>query len=155
MNHIVGVLMVSVLAASGRSLGQTKEYKSGICCFSAKHAALRRKNKDWLAQNLSLNQDNASEWGDTSIRWQVGIKQQSLTHILHVINWFILRVCLSLLWFCVKCVLQRPVTWYLPWGTADFQIVWYMCNCSIHLYLSSGISAWFSYTNCSSLYPRW
>ena len=46
MNHIVGVLMVSVLAASGRSLGQTKEYKNGICCFSAKHAALRRKNKD-------------------------------------------------------------------------------------------------------------
>jgi hypothetical protein len=71
MNHIVGVLMVSVLAASGRSLGQTKEYKSGICCFSAKHAALRRKNKDWLAQNLSLNQDNASEWDDTSIRWQI------------------------------------------------------------------------------------
>jgi hypothetical protein len=46
MNHIVGVLMVSVLAVSGRSLGQTKEYKSGIYCFSAKHAALRRKNKD-------------------------------------------------------------------------------------------------------------
>jgi hypothetical protein len=67
MNHIVGVLMVSVLAVSGRSLGQTKEYKSGIYCFSAKHAALRRKNKDWLAQNLSLNQDNASEWGNTSI----------------------------------------------------------------------------------------
>ena len=23
--------------------GQTKDYKLGICCFSAKHAALRRK----------------------------------------------------------------------------------------------------------------
>ena len=23
--------------------GQTKEYKIGICCFSAKHAALRKK----------------------------------------------------------------------------------------------------------------
>ena len=34
--------------------GQTKDYKIGICCFSAKHAALRRKSKDWLAQN----QDN-------------------------------------------------------------------------------------------------
>jgi len=32
-------------------LGQTKDYKIGICCFSAKHAALRRKSKDWLAQN--------------------------------------------------------------------------------------------------------
>jgi len=32
-------------------LGQTKDYKIGICCFSAKHAALRRKSKDWLAWN--------------------------------------------------------------------------------------------------------
>ena len=31
--------------------GQTKDYKIGICCFSAKHAALRRKSKDWLARN--------------------------------------------------------------------------------------------------------
>jgi hypothetical protein len=43
--------------------GQTKDYKFGICCFSAKHAALRRKSKDWLAQN----QDKVSEWGDMLI----------------------------------------------------------------------------------------
>ena len=36
----------------------------GICYFSAKYTALRRKSKDWLAQN----QDNVSEWGDMSIR---------------------------------------------------------------------------------------
>ena len=30
--------------------GQTKDYKIGICCFSVKDAALRRKSKDWLAQ---------------------------------------------------------------------------------------------------------
>jgi hypothetical protein len=41
-------------------LGQTKDYKIGIYCFSTKHAALRRKTKDWLA----LNQDNVSEWCD-------------------------------------------------------------------------------------------
>jgi hypothetical protein len=48
----IGGVMVSVLASSAvdrgfepRS-GQTKDYKIGICCFSAKHAALRRKNKD-------------------------------------------------------------------------------------------------------------
>ena len=40
--------------------GQTKDYKIGICCFSAKHTALRRKSKDWLAGN----HDNVSEWGD-------------------------------------------------------------------------------------------
>ena len=43
--------------------GQTKDYKIGICCFSAiKHDALRRKSKDWLTRN----QDYASEWGDRS-----------------------------------------------------------------------------------------
>ena len=62
--------MVSVLASSAidrefepRS-GQTKEYKIGICCFSAKHAALRGKSKDWLARN----QNNVTEWSDTSTR---------------------------------------------------------------------------------------
>jgi hypothetical protein len=44
--------------------GQTKHYKIGICCFSAKHAALRRKSKDWLA----WNQNNVSEWSDISTR---------------------------------------------------------------------------------------
>jgi hypothetical protein len=43
--------------------GQTKDYKIGICCFSAKHAALRRKSKDWFV----WNQDNVPEWGDMSI----------------------------------------------------------------------------------------
>ena len=42
--------------------GQTKDYKIGICCFSARHAALRRKSKDWLARN----QNNVSEWSDMS-----------------------------------------------------------------------------------------
>ena len=42
--------------------GQTKDYKIGVCCFSAKQAALRRKGKDWLA----WNQGNVSEWGDMS-----------------------------------------------------------------------------------------
>ena len=60
--------MVSVLASNtvdrvfkARS-GQTKDYKIGICCFSAKHAALKKKSKDWLPQY----QDNVSKWGDTS-----------------------------------------------------------------------------------------
>ena len=44
-------------------LGQTKDFKIGICCLSAKHAVLRRKSKDQLARN----QNNVSEWGDMSI----------------------------------------------------------------------------------------
>ena len=46
---------------------QTKDYKIGICCFSAKHAALRRKNKDWLARN----QNNVSEWSEMSTHGQL------------------------------------------------------------------------------------
>ena len=42
--------------------GQTKDYKIGICRFFAKHAALRRKSKDWLARN----QNNVSELSDMS-----------------------------------------------------------------------------------------
>jgi hypothetical protein len=34
---------------------QTKDYKIGICCFSTKHAALRRKSKVWLARNQANN----------------------------------------------------------------------------------------------------
>ena len=43
---------------------QTKDYAIGICCFSAKHASLRRTSKDGLARI----QDNVSEWGDMSTR---------------------------------------------------------------------------------------
>jgi len=44
--------MVSVLASSAVDRGfeawsgQTKDYKIGMCCFSAKHAALSRNSKD-------------------------------------------------------------------------------------------------------------
>jgi hypothetical protein len=40
------------------------ETKIGFCCFTAKHTALRRKSKDWVAPN----QNNVSELGDMSIR---------------------------------------------------------------------------------------
>ena len=44
--------------------GQTKDYEIGICGFSAKLAALRRKNKDLLARN----QDNVFNCGDMMSR---------------------------------------------------------------------------------------
>ena len=68
--HRIGGVMVCVLSSSAvdrgfePQSGQTKYYKIGICCFSAKHAALRRKSKDWLARN----QNNVSEWSDISTR---------------------------------------------------------------------------------------
>ena len=61
--NFIGGIMVSVLASSAVDCGfepgsgQTKDYKIGICCFFAKHAALWRKSKDWLA----WNRNNVSE----------------------------------------------------------------------------------------------
>ena len=62
--------MVSVLTSNAvdrgfePQTGQTRDYKIGMCCFFTKHAAFRRKSKDWLARS----QENVSEWGDMSIR---------------------------------------------------------------------------------------
>ena len=98
VNRIGGV-MVSVLASSAENhgfeslsghgfeslsghgfeslSGKTKNYTIGISCFSAKHAALRRKNKN----RLTRNEDNVSELGDMSIhgllfQWASTIKIQ-------------------------------------------------------------------------------
>ena len=71
----IGGIMVGVLASSVADRGfeprsgQTKDYEIGICCFSTKHAALRRKSKDWLARN----QNNVSEWGNMSTRGLVSV----------------------------------------------------------------------------------
>jgi hypothetical protein len=63
-NGISGVMVSAVNRGFEPRSGQTKYYKIGICCFSAKHAALRRKSKDRWARN----QNNVSEWSDMSIR---------------------------------------------------------------------------------------
>ena len=48
----IGGVMVSVLDSSAINRGfelrsgQTKEYKIGICCFSAKHTSLKSTSKD-------------------------------------------------------------------------------------------------------------
>ena len=63
-------VMVSMLALTAVGHGfkprssQTKDSKIGICCFTAKHATLRSKSKDWLVQN----QGDVSEWGDMTNR---------------------------------------------------------------------------------------
>jgi hypothetical protein len=63
--------MASVLTSSAvdrgfepRS-GHTEDYTIGICCFSAKHAVIKRKSKYWLARN----QNNMCEWSDMSTCW--------------------------------------------------------------------------------------
>jgi hypothetical protein len=54
-------------------LGQTKDYKIGVCCFSAKHAPIRSKINDLFAQN----QNNVFEWS------LFGFRQQPLINIIH------------------------------------------------------------------------
>jgi hypothetical protein len=57
MGSVVGCVVASSamdLRIEPRS-GHTKDYKIVFCCFSTKHATLRRNRKDWLAW-----------WGDMS-----------------------------------------------------------------------------------------
>ena len=62
---MVSVLAYSMVDREFESLSdQSNDYKIGICCFSAKHAALMKKSKDWLARK----QEHVSRWGDMSIR---------------------------------------------------------------------------------------
>jgi hypothetical protein len=90
LSNRIGDAMVSVFASSAvdRGLeyrcGQTKDNKIGICCFSAKHAALRRKRQDWLARN----QDNVSESGDRSIRGLLFQWTSTIQIQLSVLVWY-------------------------------------------------------------------
>ena len=97
----MGGVIVNMLASSAVDrecqpwLGQPKDYKIGICCFSAKNTALRSKNKlvgseirimcpsgasaikIQLGIIISLKINLFSPW----YSWKrVGIKQQSLAH---------------------------------------------------------------------------
>jgi hypothetical protein len=57
ISNRIGGVVASALASSAvdrgfePQSGHTHENKIGICCFTAKHAAFRRKSKDWLARN--------------------------------------------------------------------------------------------------------
>ena len=56
-----------------------EDYKIVICCFSAKHAALRSKSEDLLA----WNRVNVSKWIDMSSRgllfqWDITIGVQNV-----------------------------------------------------------------------------
>ena len=53
-------------------LGKTKDYQIGICCFSVKHTALRRKSKDWLARNQNKMNCELMLTYDTPALWQIG-----------------------------------------------------------------------------------
>ena len=66
VNHISDGTMISLLTSTVLDRGynplsdEIKDHKIGICRFSVKQAALRKKSKDWLAQN----QGNVSGWSN-------------------------------------------------------------------------------------------
>ena len=62
--NLVGGAMVSMRASSAVDSGfdPRSDQPNTRNCFSTKHAALRRKSKDYLDQNP----DNVSEWSDIS-----------------------------------------------------------------------------------------
>jgi hypothetical protein len=103
--------MVSALASSAvdRGLeprsGQTKDYEIGICCFSDKHAALRRKSKDGLARY----QNNMSECGDMPTRgllfqWASIMKIQRSVLVQYKADLIIISLKINLLspWYSWK-----------------------------------------------------
>ena len=90
-DRINGV-MVSVLASSVLDHGFqprsaiTKEYKIGICCFSAKHTALGSKSKNWLAQTPN----NVFKWSNMStcgqlFQWASTLKIQLRVYKVDII----------------------------------------------------------------------
>ena len=48
VNRMGGVMVRRACLECEPRSGQTKDYKIGICCYSAQHAALNSRSKDWL-----------------------------------------------------------------------------------------------------------
>ena len=105
----IGGVMVNVLASSAVDRGfeprssHTKDYKTGIYCFFAKHGALSRKSKDWLARN----QNKVSEWSDMSTRgllfqWASTTKIQLCVLIQDKVNIISSKCNLFLPWYIWK-----------------------------------------------------
>ena len=76
--NLIGDVMVCVLSSSAadrpfeRRSDLTKDYKIGMCCFSAKHKSLRRRCKDWLDRFSSMKDDGRmGQWMSAPITKQI------------------------------------------------------------------------------------
>ena len=95
--------MVSVhwIMGSCPGPGQTKDYKIGICCFSAKHTVLRSKRL------VGLDQVNVSEWSDMStmvvlFQWASTVEIQLSELVLYKANIIIINSFLFSPWYSWK-----------------------------------------------------
>ena len=109
----IGGVMVKVLASSPvdrgfeHRSGHTKDYKIDICCFSGKHAALRKKSKDWSARN----QDNMSEWGDMSIRGLLFHRASAIKIQLFTKRVGLDLICISLNTYFHHDIAEKLMSW--------------------------------------------
>ena len=83
--------------------GYPKGYEIGMRCFSAKHAALRRKSKNWLARD----QNKVFEWTDMFARgllfqWASTIKSSACCSWTKRTSSLLLKFNLYSLWYCWK-----------------------------------------------------
>ena len=92
---IVNMLSSSVVDRGFEPLsGQAKDYKIGICCFSAKHAALREKSTGWLARKQICVRVGRHVYSQTVVSVSLHYKNktkhfglvQSRTHHYHLIE---------------------------------------------------------------------
>ena len=82
-----------------------KTIKLVFCYFSAKHTVLSYKSKCWLAQN----QDNVSEWGDSSIcgllfQWASTTKSQPIILVKYKADLIVVSLIINLFssWYSWK-----------------------------------------------------
>ena len=83
--------------------------KFGICCFSAKYAALRRKSKDGLAQN----QDNMSGFKKLHMGLVVLVKEMSVFIHFLLQNTNLVSVLTKIFLNCAGHVWQD---WHISWN---------------------------------------
>jgi hypothetical protein len=109
--HRCTIFILSLDCGRSWVWGPIEDYKIGIYCFSAKHAALGRKSKDWLAQN----QDNMSKRGNMSIHrllfhWASTIKIHLSLLVWYKVDLIVISLKINLFW-----------SWY-SWKIAELML---------------------------------
>ena len=79
MNRVGGV-MVNIVEYGRSWSDQIKDYNIGICCLSAKHAALRSKDKYWLSQHQA-NVELSDMYSRGGVEWHVFPRRSWVTCI--------------------------------------------------------------------------
>jgi hypothetical protein len=81
MNRVGGV-MVNIVEYGRSWSDQIKDYNIGICCLSAKHAALRSKDKYWLSQHQA-NVELSDMYSRGGVEWHVFPRRTAVVYGLH------------------------------------------------------------------------